>query len=50
MVMEMKLMVNGDGVDDDGDEDGKEIPLPRVESRINLTRETKITLSGSFFC
>ena len=35
-------MVDGDGVDVDGDEDGKEIPLPGVESRTNLTPETKI--------
>ena len=42
MVMEMKLMVDGDGVDDDGGEDGEEIPLPGVESRTNLTPETKI--------
>ena len=42
MVMEMKLMVDGDGVDDDGGEDGEEIPLSGVESRINLTPETKI--------
>ena len=42
MVMVMKLMVDGDGVDDDGDEDGNEIPLSGVESRINLTPEMKI--------
>ena len=42
MVMEMKLMVDGDGVDDDGDEDDNEIPLFGVESRTNLTPETKI--------
>ena len=41
MVMEMKLMVDGDGVDDDGGEDGEEIPLPGVESRTNLTPRNK---------
>ena len=46
MVMEMKLMVDGDGVDDDGGEDGKEIPLPGVESRTNLTPETKIVVAA----
>ena len=40
----MKLMVDGDGVDDDGDEDGDKIPLSGVESRINLTPETKIVV------
>ena len=44
MVMEMKLMVDGDGVYDDGDEDGDEIPLSGVESRINLTPEMKIVM------
>ena len=44
MVMEMKLMVDGDGVDDDGGDVGDEIPLSRVESRINLTPETKIVV------
>ena len=44
MVMEMKLMVDGDDVDGDGDEDGDEIPLSGVESRINLTPETKIVV------
>ena len=37
-------MVDGDGVDDDGDEDCKEIPLPGLESRTNLTPETKIVV------
>src|SRR4051794_7124297 len=44
MVMDMKLMVDGDGVDDDGGEDGEEIPLPGVESRTNLTPKTKIVV------
>ena len=44
MVMDMKLMVDGDGVDDDGDEDGEEIPLSGVESRTNLAPETKIVV------
>ena len=39
-------MVDGDGVDDDGDEDGEEIPLPGVESRTNLTPETKIVVAA----
>ena len=42
MVMETNLMVDGDGVDDDGDEDGDEIPLSGVESRTNLTPKMKI--------
>ena len=46
MVMEMKLMVDGDGVDDDGGEDGEEILLPWVESRTNLTPETKIVVAA----
>ena len=46
MVMEMKLMVDGDGVDDDGGEDGEEILLPGVESRTNLTPETKIVVAA----
>ena len=37
-------MVDGDGVDDDDVEDGEEIPLPGVESRTNLTSETKIVM------
>ena len=40
----MKLMVDGDGVDDDGGEDGNEIHLFGVESRINLTPEIKIVV------
>ena len=39
-------MVDGDGVDDDGGEDGQEIPLSGVESRINLTPETKIVVAA----
>ena len=39
-------MVDGDGVDDDGDEDGEEIPLPGVESRTNLTPKTKIVVAA----
>ena len=46
MVMEMKLMVDGDGVDDDGGEDCEEIPLSGVESRINLTPVTKIVVAA----
>ena len=37
-------MVDGEGVDDDGGEDGNEIPLSGAESRINLTPETKIVV------
>ena len=40
-------MVDGDGVDDDGDEDGDEIPLSGVESRINLTPKTKIMVAAA---
>ena len=40
-------MVDGDGVDDDGDEDSDEIPLSEVESRINLTTETKIVVAAA---
>ena len=39
-------MVDGDGVDDDGGEDGEEIPLPGVESRTNLTPKTKIVVAA----
>ena len=39
-------MVDGDSVDDDGGEDGKEIPLPGVESRTNLTPKTKIVVAA----
>ena len=39
-------MVDGDGVDDDGDEDGEEIPLPGVESRTNLTPKMKIVVAA----
>ena len=39
-------MVDGDGVDDDGGEDGEEILLPGVESRTNLTPETKIVVAA----
>ena len=39
-------MVDGDGVDDDGGEEGEEIPLPGVESRTNLTPETKIVVAA----
>ena len=46
MVMEMKLMVDGDGVDVVGDEDGEQITLPGVESRTNLTPETKIVVAA----
>ena len=46
MVMEMKLMVDGDGVDDNADEDGEEILLPGVESRTNLTPETMIVVAA----
>ena len=41
-------MVDGDGVDDDGGEDGDEIPLSGVESRINLTPKTKIVVVAAF--
>ena len=44
MAMEMKLMVDGDGVGDDGGEGGDEMSLSGVESRINLTPETKIVV------
>ena len=39
-------MVDGDGVDDDGVEDGDEIPLSGEESRINLTPEMKIVVAA----
>jgi hypothetical protein len=44
MAMESEHMVDGDGVDDNGGEDGVEIPLSDVESRTNLTPKTKIVL------
>ena len=39
-------MVDGDGVDDDGGEDGEKIPLPEVESRTTLTPKTKIMVAA----
>ena len=44
MVMESEHLVDGDGVDDDGGEDGVEIPLSGVESTTNLTPEMKIVV------
>jgi hypothetical protein len=37
MVMENEHMVDEDVVDDNGDEDGDEIPLSSMESRTNMT-------------
>ena len=42
MVMESEPMVVGDDVGGGDDEEALEIPLSGVESRINLTPETKI--------
>jgi hypothetical protein len=42
-------MVDGDGVDDDGGEDGVEIPLSGVEGRTNLTHETKIVVVAALY-
>jgi hypothetical protein len=44
MVMESEHMVDIDGVDGDGGEDGVEIPLSGVESRTNLTCITHIVV------
>jgi hypothetical protein len=44
MVMEKEHMVDGDVVDDNGDEDGDEIPLSSVECRANIIHETKIVV------
>ena len=42
MLMDIKYMVGGDGVGDDGGEDPLKIPLSGMESRINLAPKTKI--------
>jgi hypothetical protein len=47
--MDNEHMVNGDGVDDDGGEDGVEIPLSGVEGRTNLTPETKIVVVAALY-
>jgi hypothetical protein len=44
MVMDSEHMVDGDVDDDDGGEDGVKIPLSSMESRTNLTPETKIVV------
>ena len=49
MVMENKHMVDGDGVGDDGGEDGVEIPLSGVESRINLIPKMKIVVGAALW-
>jgi hypothetical protein len=42
--MENKHMVDGDGVDDNGDEESLEIHFSGVENRINHTPKTKIVM------
>jgi hypothetical protein len=46
MVMESEYIVAGDDVGGGDDEEALEIPFSRVESRINLTPETKIVVSA----
>jgi hypothetical protein len=41
-VMENKHMVDGDGGGDDGDEEALEIPLSRVEIRIQLPPKKRL--------
>ena len=47
MVMESEPMVVGDDVGGGDDEEALKIPLSGVESRINLTPETKIVVSAA---
>jgi hypothetical protein len=49
MVMESEHTVDGDSVDDDGDENVVEIPLSGMESRTNLTPETKIMVVAALY-
>jgi hypothetical protein len=49
MVMEMEHMVDGDGLGDDGGEDGIEIPLSGVEGRTNLIPEMKIVVATALW-
>jgi hypothetical protein len=44
MAMENKHMVDGDGVDDDGDEEALEISFSGVENMINQPPKTKIVM------
>jgi hypothetical protein len=44
MVMENKHMVDGDGVDDDGDEEPLKIPFFGMENKINQTPKMKIMM------
>jgi hypothetical protein len=46
MVMEIKHMVDGDGVGDDGDQEALEMPLSGVESGINQPPKTKIMVAA----
>ena len=46
MVMEMELMVGGDGLGDDGGEGGGKIPIPGVGIRADLIPEMKILVAA----
>ena len=46
MVMEMELMVGGDGLGDDGGEGGGEIPIPGVGIRADLIPHLKSVVAA----
>ena len=46
MVMDMKHMVGGDGLGDDGGEGGGEIPIPGVGIRAYLIPQLKIVVAA----
>jgi hypothetical protein len=48
-VMENKNMVDGDNVDDDGDEEALEIPFSGVENEINQPPKTKIMVVAALW-
>ena len=49
MVMESEPMMVGDDVGGGDDDESLEIPLSGVESRINLTSQTKIVVSAALY-
>ena len=49
MAMKDEHMVDGDGLGDDGGENGVEIPLSGVENRTNLIPETNILVAAALW-
>jgi hypothetical protein len=49
MLMESEIMDVGDDVGGGDDEEALKIPLPGVESKINLAPETKIVVSTTLY-